>query len=197
MASISNADPARTASRTPASRYGTGAAILHWLMAALILVQVGIGFLFHSMERGPARADLFLWHKTLGVTILLLALVRLGWRLMHRPPAYPPELPRWQRLLANWNHGLFYALMIALPLTGLIAVSDGARTGMVRLQFGAEVPAVPGISEAIGEAMGDLHVLLVLATLALLALHVAAAIKHQYFDRDRMTGRMPPLPPVE
>ena len=196
MASISDPAPGLP-ERELASRYGRGAAFLHWLIAGLILAQIGIGCSFELMERGPGRAELFLWHKAVGVTILLLALVRLGWRLSHRPPPFPPELPAWQRVLATLNHWLFYILMIALPLTGLIAVSDGARSGWVRLQFGLHVPAVPGISKEVGDASGEVHALLVFTTLALLALHVAAAIRHQYFDRGRMAGRMPPLPPAD
>jgi cytochrome b561 len=177
-------------------RYSRGAALLHWLMAALVLLQIYVGWTFHHMERGPARGEWFLWHKTIGVTILLLALVRLGWRLMHRPPPFPPELPRWQRLAATWNHRAFYFLIIILPLTGLTAISDGAESATTSLQFGLAFPLIPGVPEALGDLMGDAHEWLVKLTIALLALHVAAALKHQLFDRNRMTGRMPPLPPA-
>lgn len=188
-----------TASDPPAapSRYGRGAAVLHWLMAALILLQLYVGWTFHHMERGPARGEWFLWHKTLGVAILLLALARLAWRLMHRPPPFPPELPRWQRLAALWNHRAFYVLIIVLPLTGLTAISDGAESSTTSLQFGLAFPLVPGVPEALGDFAGELHEWLVKLTIALLALHVAAALKHQFLDRNRMTGRMPPLPPAQ
>ena len=179
-----------------ATRYDRGAALLHWLMAALVLAQLYVGWTFHHMERGPARGEWFLWHKTLGVTILLLALARLGWRLLHRPPPFPPELPRWQRLAAVWNHRAFYFLIIVLPLTGLAAISDGAERATTSLQFGLAFPLIPGVSEALGNLAGDLHEWLVKLTIALLVLHVAAALKHQFFDRNRMTGRMPPLPPA-
>jgi cytochrome b561 len=196
MASILNVASPRPPARALPSRYSTGAAILHWLMAAIILVQIGVGFAFAWMERGPARSDVFLWHKTLGATILVLALIRLGWRLTHRPPPYPPELPDWMRTAATGSHWLLYALMIGLPLTGLIAVSGHKEGSTTPLQFGLALPAVPGVSEQTGEIFGEVHVILVFTTLALFVLHVAAAIKHQFFDRNRMTGRMPPLPPV-
>jgi cytochrome b561 len=196
MASISNAASPRPTARALPSRYSTGAAILHWLMAAIILVQIGVGFAFSWMERGPARNDIFLWHKTLGVLILLLAIVRLGWRLTHKPPPYPPELPEWQRVAAVASHWLFYILLFALPLTGLIAVSGRADTGATPLLFGLNLPVVPGVTKEAGHNFGEIHVVLVLTTLALFVLHVAAAIKHQFFDHNRMTGRMPPLPPA-
>ena len=97
---------------------------IHWITALLVVTQVVIGFLFAEfMERGPARSDVLAWHKTLGATILLLALVRLAVRLLNPPPPYPSDYPRWQRFLAVWNHRLFYIMLIALPLTGLAAVS--------------------------------------------------------------------------
>jgi cytochrome b561 len=196
MASISGMAPARPPVRDLPSRYTKGAAILHWLMAAIILAQIGVGFTFAWMERGPARTDVFLWHKTLGVLILLLAVVRLGWRLTHTPPPYPPELPNWQRVAAVASHWLFYFLLFALPLTGLIAVSGRTETGTTPLLFGLNLPVVPGVTKEAGHTFGEVHVVLVLTTLALFVLHVAAALKHQLFDRNRMTGRMPPLPPL-
>ncbi|GAA4821278.1 hypothetical protein GCM10023232_18140 [Sphingosinicella ginsenosidimutans] len=174
-------------------RYGNGAVVLHWVTAALVIAQVIVGFTFKLLPRGPAHGEWFAWHKTLGATILLLALVRLAWRLAHKPPPFPETLGRWERIAATWNHRAFYALLILLPLTGLVAVSDGARSGFVALVGGLKVPAVPGVSEATGELSGDVHVVLVFTTLALLVLHVGAALKHQFFDSSRAAGRMPPF----
>ena len=174
-------------------RYGTGAVVLHWLTAALVIAQVIVGFTFKLLPRGPAHSEWFAWHKTIGVAILLLAIVRLGWRLAHKPPPFPESLSRWERIAATWNHRAFYALLVLLPLTGLAAVSDGARRGFVALVGGLAVPAVPGVSEAGGEVSGDVHVVLVFTTLALLVLHVGGALKHQFFDESRAEGRMPPF----
>lgn len=196
MASILNAASPRPMARALPSRYSNGAAILHWLMAAIILVQIGVGFAFAWMDRGPARSDIFLWHKTLGATILVLAVIRLAWRLTHRPPPYPPELPGWMRTAATASHWAFYLLMFALPLTGLLAVSGHTEGATTPLQFGLALPVIPGVPEQTGETFGSVHVVLVFTTLALFVLHVAAAIKHQFFYRNRMTGRMPPLPPA-
>lgn len=174
-------------------RYTNGAILLHWLMAALVLVQVWIGFTFHAMPRGPERSDLFLWHKTVGATILLLAILRLIWRLTHRPPPFPDDLPRWERIAAAWNHWLFYALLIVIPLTGLSAVSGGAEQAMTPLKFGLALPVIPGLSDAAGDLFGGVHEALVKLTIALLVIHVAAALKHQFVDRARVAGRMPPF----
>ncbi|MDQ3075290.1 MAG: cytochrome b/b6 domain-containing protein [Pseudomonadota bacterium] len=173
-------------------RYSNVAVTLHWLTAALVVAQVVIGFTFHEMDRGPARSDMFMWHKTVGATILVLALARLAYRLMNPPPPYPEELPRWERFAAVWNHRAFYFLLIALPLTGLIAVSGGADSATTPLKFGLDLPLVPGIGEDGGELSGEVHEILVITTLALLALHIGAAIKH-VVRPNRASGRMPPF----
>lgn len=172
-------------------RYTSVAVALHWLTAALILWQLYLGFVFHDLPRGPERGAWFDWHKTVGVTILLLALARLGWRIANPPPPFPDSLPRWERLAATVNHLAFYALIIAIPLTGLAAASS--RGGPIALLGGITVPAIPGIDAATGDAAGGVHEALIFLTLALLAIHVAAALKHQFFDRNKAAGRMPPF----
>jgi len=174
-------------------RYSNIAVTLHWLTAALVVTQVVIGFTFHNMERGPDRMELFTWHKTVGATILILALLRLAYRLINRPPPFPEELPRWERLAAVWNHRAFYFLLIALPLTGLIAVSGKTDGWFTPLVGGIPLPTVPGISEDGGELSGGVHEVLVFTTLALLVLHIGAALKHQFFVPNRAAGRMPPF----
>jgi cytochrome b561 len=176
-------------------RYTNGAIALHWIMAALVLTQVYVGFTFHGMERGPDRSEWFTWHKTIGATILVLALIRLAWRLTHKPPPYPVEMANWERVLGTWNHRIFYVLLIALPLTGLAAVSGGAENATTALVGGIPLPLIPGLSDDVGDGAGDLHGLLVTLTIALLILHVAAALKHQFIDRSRIAGRMPPFRP--
>lgn len=175
-------------------RYSRGAAIFHWLTALLVLGQLYVGFTFSDMPKGPDRMHWFAIHKTLGATILIVTLLRLGYRLINPPPPYPRDLPKWDRFLAVWSHRIVYAALILLPLTGLIAVSARAREGMVGLLWGLQLPAVPGISEQTGELSGNVHVVLVWSAIVLLTLHVLAAIYHEFVARDVAAGRMPPLP---
>lgn len=178
----------------PLRRYVNAAVAIHWITAALVLTQLWLGFAFADLPRGPQRIELLTWHKTVGATILLLAVVRLAVRLANPPPPFPPELPRWERVAAVWTHRLFYFLLFALPLTGLIAVSGKTAGATTPLIGGVSLPVVPGISEASGELSGGVHEALVFATIALLILHVGAALKQQFFDRPgRMAGRMPPF----
>ena len=177
-----------------AIRYVPIVVAIHWVTAALVLVQVWLGFTFHNLPKGtPERAELFTWHKTVGATILLLALIRLGVRLINPPPPFPAELPRWERLFAVWNHRIFYVLLIALPLTGLIAVSAKTPGATTSLIGGFQFPVIPGISEGSGEISGELHEWLVYSTIALLVLHFAAALKHQFIDRGPVANRMWPF----
>lgn len=189
MATVPEAVP-----QEPIRRYSNVTVAIHWITVALVLTQVVLGFAFAEfMERGPARDEVFTWHKTLGATILVLALIRLAYRLKNPPPPFPPELPAWRRHVAVWNHRLFYFGLIALPLTGLIAVSAVARGRPTPLVGGIPLPTVPGIDEATGERSAEVHVILVFTTIALLLLHVGAALHQQFIEHSRVAGRMPPF----
>jgi len=189
VASVPEAVP-----QDPIRRYSNTAVALHWITVVVVLTQVILGFAFAEfMAKGPAQAEVFAWHKTLGALILILALIRLGYRLMNPPPPFPPELPRWRRIAAVWNHRAFYFLLIVLPLSGLIAVSGMSPNGHTTLVGGISIPIISGIARETGETSGDLHVVLVFTTIALLLLHVAAAIFQQFFEHDRAAGRMPPF----
>ena len=165
---------------------------IHWITAILVVMQVYIGFTFHDLPRGSEeRAFVFGWHKTWGALILILALVRLAVRLINPPPPFPSDYPAWKRAAAVWSHRFFYVLLIALPLTGLAAVSGRAEDGWVPLQLGLQLPAIPGIPKENG--FGDVHEVLVFVTLALVALHVLAALYNQFVDRGPVAGRMWPF----
>lgn len=175
-------------------RYSNFAVTLHWLIVVLLLVQIWLGFTFADMDKGPQRADLFTWHKTVGATILVLTLVRLAYRLTNPPPPYPREMPQWRRTAAVWSHRLLYFLLIALPLTGLVAVS-GSERATTALAGGIPLPTVPGITNEAGEVSGDVHVVLVWTIIALLVLHVSAALYEQFAARAGVAYRMPPFQP--
>lgn len=188
MATVSD-----TASRTPL-RYSNVAVGIHWTVVLLLLTQVWLGFTFAGMERGPARMEVFTWHKTVGATILVLTLIRLVYRLKNPPPPYPPDMPDWRRRAAIWSHRLLYFLMIVLPLTGLIAVSGrgGPTTPLIG---GIPLPTVPGIDEATGELSGGVHEVLVFTTIILLVIHIGAALYEQFGARTGVAYRMPPFRP--
>ena len=113
--------------------------------------------------------------------------------LINPPPPYPDELAKWERALSVWTHRLFYFLIIALPLTGLIAVSGRTADATTALVGGFPFPVIPGVSEGGGEISGEVHEWLVYSTLALLALHILGALKHQFIDRGPSADRMWPF----
>lgn len=172
---------------TPATRYSTGAILLHWLIAALLIANLLLAFVLMEGSR-----TLFPIHQSIGIVVLLLTLVRIGWRVTHPVPALPATLAVWERMVARITHAGFYLLLLALPLLGWAAASSGKRgTGAlfgVIPWFDLPVPRVHDLHEAFGEA----HELAAYLTLALVALHIAGALKHQFLDRDGVLARMLP-----
>ena len=174
-------------------RYSNVTVAFHWITVALVLFQAYLGFRFGLSKPGPARDDVFIWHKTMGVIILLLTLARLFYRWRNPPPPFPPELPTWERIAAVWNHRLFYILLIAMPIVGLVAVSGYANGPTTPLLGGIEIPVIPGVSRDTGEVAGEMHEIAALLLVALILMHAGAALKHQFVDRWRGSARMPPF----
>lgn len=174
-------------------RYSNTAVTIHWITVVLVLFQIWLGLSFADLPEGPERGNLFTWHKTIGATILLLTIIRLTYRLMNPPPPYPPELARWEQVAGTWNHRLFYVLLIGLPIGGLIAVSGQTAGPTTTLLGGLPLPVIPGVSKQMGETAGAIHSALAWVLIAFIVLHAAAALKHQFIDRDRAAGRMPPF----
>ncbi|HEX6783052.1 MAG TPA: cytochrome b [Sphingomicrobium sp.] len=177
----------------PLLRYSNVNVAFHWITAALVIFQIWLGLSFADMAQGPERASLFTWHRTIGAIILLVVLARLTYRLANPPPPYPPELPKWERVAGTWNHRLFYLLLIALPIGGVLAVSGLTPGSTITLLGGVAIPKIPGISKDIGELAGNVHSAAAWLLMALIVLHILAALKHQFLDRNRAAGRMPPF----
>ena len=172
------------------ARYSRVAILLHWVIAALILVNLYLG-LFHEDMSKPVRATMMFYHKSIGLTVLALTVARLAWRLGHRPPPYDAALKRWEVVLARATHWTFYILLLALPLTGWLLVSTGGRATSLFGLF--DVPALP-VSHADGphDLFESLHTLFGYAMLLLVVLHVAGALKHQMEGHRHIFGRMQP-----
>jgi cytochrome b561 len=175
--------------RNSSVRYGSVAQFLHWGIVVLLTVQVTLGKVADSLPIGLERLVVMARHKSFGITILGLALLRLAWRWIDRPPP-PPPMPRWQEIAARLNHWALYALLFALPLSGWLMSSAANRPVS---WFGlAQLPDFIAPDPAQQERFHDLHHLFIWALFALVGLHVAAALKHQFFDRDGLLWRMLP-----
>ena len=176
---------------SPASRrYSRGAVVLHWTIAAMIIVNLGLGFVAAATE-GDLHRQALDWHKPVGIVILGLSLVRLGWRLTHRPPPAESGLAPWEAVLAKLTHWGFYLVMIGQPLTGWWLSSAVPK----RHAFGwigvIEVPFLPMTQSMASAGMAhQLHVWMGLSTIGLLALHLAGVLKHQLIDRHEVLSSM-------
>ena len=184
------------------SRYSAVAMIFHWVIAALIISNVALAWTANELPKSEA-VGLIQWHKTFGVTILILSLARLGWRLTHRPPPLGAHLKSWERWLARTVHWGFYALMIGLPLTGWLYVSASPLIKVFPISFYGlfDWPVLPFIADlpqadrtAAGKFWQEVHHLLAkVLVYGLVPLHILGALKHQFLDKDNELGRMIPF----
>jgi len=182
------------------SRYTKTAMVFHWLVAALIIANVTLAWTWPLLADEQVR-PLIDTHKSIGITVLGLAIMRLLWRLTHRPPAFPTTYQRWERTVSHLVHGLLYVIIFAMPLTGWImdsAWKDAATHPMYL--FGLfEWPRIayfqhldPATQDRLHGLFGAGHELGAKALYVLFALHVTGALKHQWIDREPELQRMWP-----
>lgn len=177
----------------PRNRYSTVSLILHWLIAALVVTHVGL-IAAHELTEGPISREFVNIHKSVGLSILVLTLGRLGWRIANPAIPLPEAMPRWQKLLARATHVLFYVFLIAMPLVGWAASSASGREIPWFGLFHWPLLPVGGGRET-AEALMELHEIAGKALIALVVLHIIGALKHQFVDRDNVLHRMIPWIP--
>ncbi len=184
----------------PTRRYTTTAIVLHWIVAALIAANLIIIWTLGTLPGSDTRAMIDT-HKSIGLTVLGLAIMRLLWRLSHAPPAFDPALPRVQRRAAHAAHLTLYALIFAMPLSGYIHDSAwrGAASHPLRLFGLVAFPCIaplmrlpPATRDRVHDLFFAVHANMAYALYALVALHVAGALKHQWLDRRPELQRMWP-----
>jgi cytochrome b561 len=181
-------------SQPSTSRYSATAIWLHWLLAVAIVSAFGVGLYVEGLPFSPQKLKLINWHKWAGVTILALSALRLLWRLTHRPPALPAKvslgMPGWQVSAYHATHHLMYALFFIVPLAGW---AYSSAKGFPIVWFGVlPLPDLVGKDEALAQILKGVHALAAFALMGLVALHVAAALKHHLIDRDGLLERMRP-----
>lgn len=173
------------------ARYTRTAVALHWLVATLIIANLAFGLYVASLEISPAKLRYVSWHKWVGVTILLAAAVRLGWRLRHPAPPLPQAMAAWERHAAHATHALLYVLFFAAPLTGWL-FSSAAGFPVVYLGV-VQLPDLVSKNRELAEALRAAHKWINYTMAAMIVLHAAAAIKHHVHDRDDVLVRMLPF----
>lgn len=173
------------------SEAGWGALLraFHWLVAILIVVQAVIGLTMVGMDLSPAKVRVFALHKSIGMTILALVLLRIAWRLTERRPADPPTMPRWQRRAAHALHLVLYVLILAIPLSGWW-FNSASNAPLVWFGW-FDIPSLTGGLDPVWKPRALLlHQSLFWLLVALLVLHVGAALWHHFRQRDEVLLRM-------
>ncbi len=170
-------------------RYSSVAIWFHWTIALLVILNLAVGLLHDSV---PALRSWMGAHQALGLAILALTAARIAWRLAHRPPPLPARTPMWERALAHGSHILLYALMLGLPMTGWMMVSGGGKPGGVNIFGLFTVPYLP-VSKTTGHFGHSAHGVLGWVMLALVVLHIGAALRHHLLLRDPVLTRIAPV----
>lgn len=203
MASVSAVEPEAYEEAGARPHYHPIGIGFHWLMAALVIAQLFWGWRTSLLPPGYDKLDAYGVHALIGVAILLLAFMRAGWRIIAPfilPDLERPEdLPGWQRLAAEVTHIALYVLLFALPLSGWLMLSAAATNDSIALPWDWSWPLLPFVEELsfverawLEQTAERLHFAMVWLMMALVALHVGAALKHHFIDRDDVLARMIP-----
>jgi cytochrome b561 len=181
-----------------AAKYSGIAVVLHWTVSILILSNVALAL---SFDIFPDESKRFAYdtHKSIGITVLGFVLMRILWRLTHKPPAYPETFKSWERGLSHFVHFVLYFVMLALPITGWLHDAAWKAAPEIPLQwFGlfevGRLSAImnldPATKDIVHGQLGALHELSGYALYALVFLHIAGALKHQFIDKQPELQRM-------
>jgi cytochrome b561 len=173
-------------------RYSTVAIVLHWLLALVIVCIFAVGVYMTDLPISPQRLKLYNYHKWAGICFLALTTLRLVWRLTHRPPELPAPIelamPNWQSKAYHATHFVMYALFFAVPLIGW-AYSSAA--GFPVVLFGVlPLPDFMSVDKEFAKVIKEVHGIAAFSLIALAGLHIAAAIKHHFYDNDGLISRM-------
>ena len=182
------------------TRYTMVAILLHWLIAAGIFSLIVIGLIMTQLSSQISQMEVFKLyqlHKSIGITVLLLVVLRVLWRFTHRPPPLPQEMPAIEKGAAHGLHWLLYLLMIGLPLTGWAVVSSSPfnlPTVLYNLVPWPDLPILPGLANkaAISQVLAWVHAYGAWILIAVLAIHIGAGLRHHFIKRDPILGRMIP-----
>jgi len=173
------------------ARYTRPAILFHWLVAILALTLIGLGLFMTELPKGgPERAFYFNLHKSIGLTTALIVIARLWWRAKHPPPALPASMPAWEVHAARISHALLYLCLIVMPLSGF-AATQFTKYGVN--YFGLfKIPSLGPQNKVVYDLLQGIHEVTAILLITLIVLHVLAALKHLFLDRDRVFHRMLP-----
>ena len=172
------------------TRWGSIAQSLHWLMALAIIGNGVLGLIMVDMSRGMDKINTFAIHKSIGLSVLALLILRVCWRMFDRRPRDEP-MPRWQRLAAHATHGVLYLFMLAIPLSGWLY--NSAHGNPLQWFKWFNLPALMEENESLAEIFGETHEILFWTLVVVLAAHAGGAFVHHWLERDNTLLRMLPF----
>ena len=176
------------ATTTPARwHYAAPAIVLHWTLAILIATMVAVGWYMMYIEDEPGSERFFNLHKSVGIVVFALVLLRIVWRLTHKPAPLPPSVARWEVAASLWSQRVLYACMFLLPIIGFIGASyskEGIRF------FGQQLPRMVAANHDMAERFFSIHIVLAWTMVAIIVLHAAGGLKHLLLDKDGVFQRM-------
>jgi cytochrome b561 len=173
---------------TERAGYTRTAVALHWLLAALIVGNLAFGLSIVDLPLSPRKLRYFSWHKWIGVTVFVLSAARLAWRFAHPAPTLPRTMPRWERAAAHASHALLYVLFLGAPLTGWLFSS---AAGFQTVYLGVlPIPDLIGKDKDLADALKLAQRAINYTLATTIVVHVGAALKHHFVDRDDVLARM-------
>lgn len=166
--------------------YTSIAIVLHWSVSICFLSALALGIAKGYIPK-EYKSGLMFWHKSFGLSVLFFMVLRVIWRLSHRPPAYPGSMPEWMRKVANANHLALYIVALLMPVSGLLMSSAHGYASSFWGLFSIQLPVK---SKALSSLMNSTHYYTAWIVGGLLVLHIGAVLKHQFIDKDDILGRM-------
>jgi cytochrome b561 len=178
--------------RNTQDSYGSMAMILHWLIALLVIGMLIFGFYLSSFlpDKSPLKPELIGLHKSVGLTVLLLMILRLFWRFLNPQPLLPMTVPVWEKIAARSVQALFYITLLVMPVSGMLMSSYGGHTVMFWGWFNTAFPVAKNSQLASG--FFTMHGVVAWIIIGLLVLHLGAAVKHHFIEKNNVLRRMLP-----
>jgi cytochrome b561 len=172
----------------PVQRYTGLARLLHWLVALLVLVMIPVGLMLMRLPPGKLQNTLFDLHRSVGVLLFVLVVIRLAWRLTHPPPPLPDDLPTWQHVASGIVHRLLYLLLLVQPIVGWWGTS--AFGAPIKVFWLFTLPPLVAKDEAASKVILGWHGVIGITLAVTVAIHVGAALYHHFIRRDEVLRRM-------
>lgn len=177
--------------RNSTTGFGAITKTLHWVMALLVIAILGVGLWMTGLPLGPDKFKIYALHKSFGFCVLMLVIARMVWHIYSKKPGFVEGMKTWERLAAHAAHIFLYLAMLAMPLSGWLMSSAKGYT--VTIFFTFDLPHLIGENEALGKVFATTHWVLGYAMIAAVAVHIGAALKHHFINKDETLRRMLPF----